>query len=214
VKANGGVNMRPAASSCSRLAMESETLPIRITLISHAPTAALKQASFPLDEVLSEDQIQKILNLRWTAPRAQHIYCGPEKRTQQTAKALGLEPSAAVELADVDYGMWNGKDIEEVYATDPDGLTCWLTDVNASPHGGESFTRLIARVQRWMEGRIAGHTVAVTHSVVVRAAVVCALQAAPESFSRVEIAPLTLTDLRFNGKHWTLRSMGCPLRTT
>jgi broad specificity phosphatase PhoE len=196
-------------------ALESKGLPTRITLISHAPTLALKRASFPLDEPLIEGEFERIAALGWRAPRAQYVCCGPEKRTQQTAKALGLEASEAVELADVDYGTWNGKEIGEVHAVDSEGLSHWLTDVNAAPHGGEAFAHLIVRVQHWMEGRTStGHTIAVTHPAVVRAATVCAIQAPPESFWRIEIGPLTATDLRFNGKLWVVRATGCSLRSS
>jgi broad specificity phosphatase PhoE len=214
VKVNGDVNTRAADGNLApEKAMESKALPTRLTLISHAPTLALKRATFPLNELVPEDEIEKIVTLGWTAPRTQYVCCGPEKRTQQTAEALGLEPSVVVELADVDYGTWNDKEIGDIHATDPEGLANWLTDVNAMPHGGESFAHLIARVQRWMEGQTsAGHTMAVTHPAVVRAAVLCAIQAPPESFWRVEIGPLSVTDLRFNGKLWTVRSMGCSLR--
>ena len=184
--------------------LESKTLPNRITLISHAPTLALKRASFPLDEPLIEGEIERIAGLGWTVPRAQHVCCGPEKRTQQTAEALGLEPYVAVELADVGYGTWSGKEIGDIHAIDPEGLANWLTDVNAAPHGGETFANLIVRVQQWMEGRTgAGHTVAVTHPAVIRAAILCAICAPHESFWRIEIGPLTITDLRFNGRLWT-----------
>jgi broad specificity phosphatase PhoE len=195
--------------------LELKTLPTRITLISHAPTLTLKRASFPLNEPLPEDEVSKIVALGWTAPRAQFVCCGPEKRTQQTAEALGLEPLVSVELADVDYGTWNSKEIGEIHATDPEGLANWLTDVNAAPHGGEAFTHLIERVQQWMERRTnGGHTMAVTHPAVVRAAILCAIQAPPDSFWRIEIGPLTITDLRFNGKLWTVRSTGCSLRNS
>jgi len=149
----------------------------------------------------------------WTAPRAQFVCSGPEHRTRHTAQALGLEPALLVELADVDYGAWRGKAIDEIQATDPGGLADWLTNVNAAPHGGESLALVIARVERWMDTQTgAGHTLAVTHPAVIRAAILCALQAPPESFWRIEISPLSITDLRFNGRLWTLRSTGCSLR--
>jgi broad specificity phosphatase PhoE len=216
VKVNGGVNTKAADGNLTPVkALEPKALPTRITLISHAPTLALRRASFPLNESLIEGEIERIATLGWTSPRAQYACCGPEKRTQQTAEALGLEPSVAVELADVDYGTWSGKEIGDIHAIDPEGLANWLTDLNAAPHGGESFAQLIARVQQWMNGRTtAGHTVAVTHPAVVRAAILCAIQAPPESFWRIEIGPLTITDLRFNGNLWTVRSTGCSLRNS
>lgn len=193
--------------------LQSQILPARITLISHASTPALRRAAFPLDESLVDGEIEKIGALGWTAPRAQHIWCGPEKRTQQTAKALGLELCVAVELGDLDYGSWNGKGLVDIQSSDPEGLAEWLTNPNARPHGGESLAQLIGRLERWMAGRTtAGHTLAVTHPAVIRAAICCALQTPADSFWRVEVAPLSLTDLRLNGKVWTVRAAGCSLR--
>jgi broad specificity phosphatase PhoE len=58
---------------------------------------------------------------------------------------------------------------------------------------------------------IGGHTIAVTHPAVIRAAILNSLQSPPESFWRIEIAPLSVTDLRYNGRLWTTRSTGCSL---
>jgi broad specificity phosphatase PhoE len=191
---------------------EKQALPTRLTLISHAATLALRRASFPLDEPVIEAELEKTASLDWLAPRSQQVLCGPEQRAQQTAEALGLEASVAPELADVDYGSWRGKEVHEIHASDPDGLALWLTDVDAAPHDGESFIQLIARVGRWMADQTAaGHTVAVTHPSVIRAAILCTLQAPPPSFWRIEIAPLSVTDLRFNGSLWTARFTGCQL---
>jgi broad specificity phosphatase PhoE len=195
--------------------MGSQALPTRISLISHASTIALRHACFPLDESLIEGETEKIASLGWTAPQAQNIWCGPEQRTQETAKALGLTPSVSVDLGDVNYGAWQGKEIDNIQASDPEGLAEWLTNVHAVPHGGESFVQLIARVGQWMDRQTsAGHTIAVTHPAVIRAAILCATQAPPESFWRIEIAPLSMTDLRFNGRLWTARSTGCLLRSS
>lgn len=146
------------------------------------------------------------------SPKAQHVWCGPEKRTQQTAKALGLEPAISLELADINYGMWSGKEIDEIQTSDPEGLADWLTNPSAAPHGGHSLVQLIARVESWMANQMSGgHTLAVTHPAVIRAAILCALHVLPEAFWRVEIAPLSITDLRYSGQFWTVRSTGCPL---
>lgn len=193
--------------------MKSRTLPARITLISHAPTLATKTAAFPCDEPLLEGEDEKIRALRWTAPRAQQVLCGPERRTQQTAQSLGLQSCVQSELSDVNYGNWNGKTFEELQTSDPEGLTVWLSDPYVSPHGGDSLVELITRVDTWMnEQTSAGHTLAVTHPALIRAAIVNAIQAPPMSFWRVEIAPLSITDLRFNGRAWTVRSSGASLR--
>ncbi len=192
--------------------LETQCLPTRITLISHAATAALRRASFPLDEPLVEGEVERIEHLGWVVPRARNIWCGPEQRVQQTARALGLEASVSVDLGDVNYGTWKGKEIDDIHVGDPEALAAWLINVNAAPHGGESLAELIARVRQWMEGQTsAGHTIAVTHPAWIRAAILCVIQGPSESFWRIEISPLSITDLRFNGRSWTIRSMGCPL---
>ena len=192
--------------------LEQKILPARITFISHGATSALRRASFPLDEPVVAEELEKIAAIGWVVPRAQQVWCGPEQRTRQTAEALGLQADRAIEMGDINFGSWGGKEIEEIQAGDPQGLSMWLTDMEASPHGGESFVQLIGRVGSWM-GRqtVAGHTVAVTHPAVIRAAILYCLQAPNSSFWRVDTAPLSVTDLRFNGKLWTLRSVGCPL---
>jgi broad specificity phosphatase PhoE len=192
--------------------LQSQTLSARITFVSHAPTLAVRRAAFPLDEPLVDGESERIAGIGWMPPSAQHVWCGPEKRTRQTAKALGLEPAISLELADINYGMWSGKEIDEIQTSDPEGLADWLTNPSASPHGGHSLVQSIARVESWMANQMsAGHTLAVTHPAVIRAAILCALHAPPETFWRVEIAPLSITDLRYSGQFWTVRSTGCPL---
>ena len=192
--------------------LQSQTLSARITFISHASTLAVRRAAFPLDEPLVDGESERIAGIGWMPPRAQHVWCGPEKRTQQTAKTLGIESAVSLELADINYGMWSGKEIDEIQTSDPEGLADWLTNPSAAPHGGHSLIQLIARVESWMANQMsAGHTLAVTHPAVIRAAILCALHAPPEAFWRVEIAPLSITDLRYSGQFWTVRSTGCAL---
>lgn len=154
-------------------------------------------------------------SLGWKPPRAQRILCGPELRTRQTAQALGLPAIVTEELRDCGYGFWGGKELRALQDDDPEGVAAWLTDPAVAPHGGESIASLMERVGRWMEEeqRIAGHTIAVTHPAVIRCVVLHVLQSPAQSFWRIDVAPLSLTDLRFNGRAWTLRSSDCALCT-
>jgi len=188
------------------------SLPARVTLIAHAPTDAQRRAAFPSDDPLNEREIMKLSALAWIAPRARRILSGPEIRVRQTAQSLGLTAEVIPDLRACDYGMWSGRELSEVQSIQPEEVTSWLTDPAAAPHGGESILNLIARVGRWLEAqRDGGHTLAVTNSAVIRSAMVSALGAAPQVFWRIDIAPLSVTDLRFNGRLWTIRSSGCPL---
>jgi broad specificity phosphatase PhoE len=126
---------------------------------------------------------------------------------------LGLVAAIADELRDCDYGSWAGVELSEVQMREPNDVATWLAEVASAPHGGESIFDLAGRVGRWMEGQsTAGHAVVVTHPAVIRAAVLHALGAPLQAFWRIDIAPLTLTDLRFNGEAWTVRCLNCELR--
>lgn len=154
----------------------------------------------------------KIAALDWNPPRCQQVLSGPERRAQGTAEALGLSAAIAPEIRDCDYGAWGGHDLSEIAADYPDDLFTWFADPSAAPHGGESIVELIDRIGRWMGAhRDGGHTLAITHPVVIRAAIVHALQATASTFWRIDVAPLSLTDLRWNGQVWTARSISCTL---
>jgi broad specificity phosphatase PhoE len=186
--------------------------PGRITFISHAPTASLRRAAFPLDESIESRELEKLVSIGWTPPRVHQVFAGPELRTRETASALGLDPILSPELKDLDYSSWRGKSLNEVQSTDPHGVGLWLTNVDAAPHGGESVTSLLARIEHWLGGQNgSGHILAFTHPAVIRAAILLVLQAPAQSFWRIDIPPLSITDLRWSGRFWTLRSNGCPL---
>ncbi len=81
-----------------------------------------------------------------------------------------------------------------------------MSDPGACPHGGESLSALIARVAAWMQEQAAvdGRAIAVTHGGVVRAAVVHALGAPAPSAWRIDVAPLSVTELHARDGRWTV----------
>jgi broad specificity phosphatase PhoE len=181
----------------------------RLTLISHAPTSAVRRAAFPCDESIEEIARERVREMKWHFDRA---CCGPEKRTQETAMALGLSATVDPALRDCDYGRWSGRDLSELQLKHPEEVALWLSAPEAAPHGGESIHNLIGRVARWLaEQTKSGLIIAVTHPAVIRAIIVTVVEAPAQAFWRIDVAPLTLTDIRFNGRSWSLRSTGAPL---
>src|SRR3984957_10601839 len=159
--------------------------------------------------------MERISALRWNAPRVRRILSAPELRTQQTSQALGLSADLDSDLRDCDYGTWSGLDLNDVGLSNPEGVAIWLSNPRAAPHGGESVVDLIERVGLWLKKqRNAGHTLAITHPAVIRAAILCALEASAQTFWRIDIAPLSTTDLRWNERIWPVRSSGCVLPLT
>jgi broad specificity phosphatase PhoE len=179
----------------------------RITFITHAATGI-----FPADEGLDDATVATLTAMSWEPPSVQRNWVSPEGRVLQTAESLGLESLVATELRECGFGIWAGRSLEQVFVENPSGASAWLVDLGATPHGGESYRQLIRRVGLWMEGQHgSGHAIVVTHASIVRAAILHALNAPEEAFRRVEVAPLTVTDLRLNGAHWQVRAAGVPL---
>jgi broad specificity phosphatase PhoE len=51
----------------------------------------------------------------------------------------------------------------------------------------------------------------VTHAAVIRAAIVHAIEATPQSFWRIDVAPLSCTLLSGSESRWNLVSSGCSM---
>lgn len=178
----------------------------RLSLVCHAATPGLRAANFPLDEALDERGLAAAKALAGRFDRIGRVLVSPALRAVETAQAMGLEGEICADLRECDYGRWAGLSFETLAAAEPGALAAWTSDPDASPHGGESVTALIARVGAFLDGGgFSGHTLAITHASVVRAAVVHALGAGGRAFWRIEAGPLSVTDLRPSSRGWSLR---------
>jgi broad specificity phosphatase PhoE len=175
-----------------------------LTLICHASTDAVRRGAFPSDEPLDRFGERDCARAKTGLRRFDHAWVAPERRAQHTAQALDIGATIAPALRDLDHGRWAGKALAEI---EQDALAAWLGDAMPPPHGGETVQALLARVADWMESRLeAGHSVAITHPLVVRAAVVHALDAGIASLRRIDVAPLDTAVLSFSNR-WRLRSL-------
>ncbi len=182
----------------------------RLTLVCHATTKDLRAATFGGDASLDPLGRAAALRLAGSLGRVDHCWTSPAKRACETAAALGLEATVDDRLRDCDFGRWTGLKFQQVLLKEPRKLVSWIRNPASAPHGGESVPELLARVTAWMREpeRTKGHTVAVTHSAVIRAAILYVIEAPPPSFWRIDVTPLSKTDLRTNGRRWVLRSIG------
>lgn len=183
---------------------------MQLSLICHASTRALRQAAFPADEPIDAIGEAKAHALAGWLPAAAQIWRSTALRAQQTATALALDATPDRALDDCDYGRWAGRRLAELQEAEPAAIGAWLQDPDALPHGGESIAAMRQRVSRWMNGldKMADHVIAVTHASVIRLVILEALDAKSESFWRIDINPLSLTQLRFSQHRWTLVSSG------
>jgi broad specificity phosphatase PhoE len=188
----------------------------RLSLISHASTAAQRRATFagvhePLDArgvAQAKAYVQSgCLAAGCRHGERVHALTSPAACARDTALALGLTAAIAVELADTHYGAWEGQRIADVAAQAPQALEAWLHDPAAAPPGGESFDAVVTRVGAWLDALAASHpadfnVIAVTHASVLRAALIHVLRAPAASFTQIEIAPLALVELRYSKRGW------------
>lgn len=191
----------------------------RITMLCHAANRAVRESAFPADEPLDVPGEQAAKELSGELPKIDRVRCAPSTACRQTAEALGLRvtgltgPDTALDveiddgLRGCDYGRWAGLGLAEVEATEREHLLRWLTDPASAPHGGESIQQLITRVGNWLDA-LPGkprRTLVIADAAVIRAAVVHAIVAKPDSFWRIDIPPLSTTMLSGSADRWRLR---------
>jgi broad specificity phosphatase PhoE len=182
-------------------------LKARLTLICHGATASNRTATFPADEPLEDKAIGRTALLARQTAGAARIWISPAHRAVQTAAILDLAGEVTPALRDCDYGRWTGKTFETIHAEDPDGLASWMRVFDVAPHGGESLSMLFGRVAGWLDERLAdrGHAVVITHASVIRACLLHVLGAAPQAFWKIDVEPLSVTELSGDGRRWALR---------
>ncbi len=180
---------------------------MRLVLIRHAPSASTRRAAFSLDEPLDEAGTRQAAKLPGRLTTRIDRWLASESRVARgTAEAAGVRPELDPDLNECNFGLWAGSTLAEVEASNPDGLRAWFEDPEATPHEGESIAQLILRVRGLLErvARSGGTTAALTHAGVVRAAVVVALDAPTTAFWRIDVAPLSFTELHTSDYGWRL----------
>ncbi|WP_217577797.1 histidine phosphatase family protein [Mesorhizobium sp. GbtcB19] len=182
----------------------------RLTMIASGATPGMRKARFPNDESLEPRALERTAALASSLRRADRVWTSPALAARQTAEALGLAATVEPLLAEQDFGRWAGRSFEEMQAEDPEGMAAWLSGPDAAPHGGETLAAVARRVAALMERLVgeSGHTIALTHAVPVRAAIVHVLGAPLASVWKIDIEPLSLTEFRSDGRRWVLHASG------
>ena len=164
----------------------------RLEFLCSASTAGLRAAAFPADDPLDLKGRTALARLAGGLARYDRILCSPAVSARETAGGLELAASPEPALRDCDFGRWAGRPLAEIEALEPEALGLWLSDPEASPHGGESFAEVMIRVAEWMDAlpENSGAILAITHAAVLRAAIVRALGAPTLSLLHIDVAPL------------------------
>lgn len=189
----------------------------RLLLVRHATTAATRAAGFPADEELDARGRADAAALAGALPARFDGLSSPALRCRETAAAAGVaEPRVVEALSECDFGAWAGRTLADVAAASPADVGAWMEDPDAAPHGGESLLAFTARVAEWLDEEAAsdGSTVAFTHGGVVKAALVHALGAPLGAFWRIDVAPLSVTELHAHDGRWTVTRMNAAVEPT
>jgi alpha-ribazole phosphatase len=132
------------------------------------------------------------------------------RRTHETASAIvraglpgpspipGPEALAVPELAEQNFGAWQGLSYEELRQSREGAFhRFWHGPAHEAPPGGESFVALIARAARAIESLAEAHRgrdiIAVAHGGTIRAALSLALGLEPEAALAFAIENCSLT---------------------
>jgi broad specificity phosphatase PhoE len=159
----------------------------RLLLVRHAPTGATRTAAFPVDEPLDERGRAAARSLARAVPARAALVSSPALRCVQTAEATGRHFECEPRLAECDFGRWAGTRLADVAARERDAARAWMAESGACPHGGESLSDFARRVA------------------------VRALGAPLEAFWRLDVAPLSLTEMHANDGRWTVTRVNHPL---
>jgi alpha-ribazole phosphatase len=139
-------------------------------------------------------------------------------RCRQTAGALeaaGLvlpPPIIEPDLAEQDFGRWQGRSWSDLEAAkDPDLAAFWADPALAAPPGGESFAAMIPRVAAALEGITAAQAgrdiLAIIHAGSIRAALAHALDLPPAQALRFSVQPLSLTRIDAMADGWRIEQV-------
>jgi alpha-ribazole phosphatase len=171
--------------------MGSET---RLWLIRHAPVDGPRGVIHGPDAPADLSDAAAFAALRARLPANAFAVCSPARRTWETARALGLDPTREDNFREQEFGAWTGRRHDDLVAELGDSYReFWKSPASSGPPGGESFVDQIARANRGLAALPAGDVVAVVHSGTIRALLAIALDLEPDGALRFVIEPLSLT---------------------
>ncbi|HUJ04747.1 MAG TPA: histidine phosphatase family protein [Streptosporangiaceae bacterium] len=144
------------------------------------------------------------------------IVTSPLQRSRRTAEAVAEATGAPLvvdqDLAEADFGAWEGLTFGEARQKWPDELAAWMGSPDAVPPGGESFAmvalRVLAALDRLTSGYPQATAVVVSHVTPIKTLICRALLAPPEAMFRMnlDVASLSRVDW-FDGRSALVRSL-------
>jgi probable phosphoglycerate mutase len=177
-------------------------------LLRHGETALSAERRFAGrgDIPLTETGLaQAAAAATWLAARGgiDVIVTSPLQRARQTAQAVATATGAPLEveddLAETDFGKWEGMTFAEVQARWPEELSAWLASTDVAPPGGESFAAVTRRVVAALNRLLAAHEgktlVLVSHVTPIKTLACRAMLAPPAAMYRIHLDVASLCEI-------------------
>jgi len=131
------------------------------------------------------------------------IVSSPLLRARQTAQfvsdVIGIDVEIDDDLAECDFGVWDGLTFHEVQRDWPDHMAQWLASADVPPPDGESLEHCALRVDAARRRIVAANpgrkVLIVAHVTPIKVCVAKALGASLDVVFRMELAPCSLTNL-------------------
>lgn len=195
---------------------------ITLDLLRHGEPVGGRKYRGRIDDPLSEKgwaQMHATVGdaVPWTC-----IVSSPLQRCRAFAEILaerhGLPLALDARLAEVGFGVWEGRSAAEIEQATPGAVARFRHDpVNARPPGAEPLIEFYARVAAALDDMVAQypaqHVLLVGHAGVIRMAFAWALHVPLEQAYRIEVANAGLTRLRVDGNRASLVFHGGGLAT-
>ena len=130
------------------------------------------------------------------------VVSSPLSRARRTAEAVADATGAGLliddDLAETDFGDWEGLTFAEVMKRWPEEMSAWMGSTDLAPPGGESLSgaarRALAALDRLLAGQ-AGKTIAVVSHVTPIKTIICrALLAPPAALFRIHLDVASLSE--------------------
>jgi alpha-ribazole phosphatase len=185
--------------------MEGETF---LWLIRHAPVDGIAGTIHATDAPADLGDRAQLEALRQRLPQDAASYASPSRRTVETARALGLQPTPVNEFGEQNFGDWTGRRHDELARSGGAAYAqFWSDPARGRPPGGESFEDQVARVRLGLARIGVGSATLVVHSGTIRAALCIALDLTPQAALRFVIDPLSLTRIDRLATGWRVVSV-------
>lgn len=144
--------------------MAGDPIDLRLLLVRHGETdlnvaARMQSASDPRLNARGRRQAEA-LRERLADERIEAVFASDRRRALETAEILsaphGLPVTADARLVEQEYGEWEGASWPDLARqASPEELARFLSDPAFAPPGGETKTSVLARLDAFMDERLA-----------------------------------------------------------